>query len=112
MYNTACIGPIPVAVRSKGAHTRTSLARESGSARVPMSQTRPCMGRHEPGLAEPSEARQGLPWDSARRRLAIGSYVCGRSRARLAYLHATRTDSVSCDTMEETCRLPCVTKHS
>jgi len=27
----------------KGAHTRTSLARESGWARVPMNQTRPCV---------------------------------------------------------------------
>jgi hypothetical protein len=32
----------------KGAHTRTSLARESGWARVPMSQTRPRVGCHEP----------------------------------------------------------------
>jgi hypothetical protein len=31
---------------SKGAHTRTSLARESDSARVPMSQTRPCVDLH------------------------------------------------------------------
>jgi hypothetical protein len=30
----------------KGAHTHTSLARESDSARVPMSQTRTCVGRH------------------------------------------------------------------
>jgi hypothetical protein len=38
----------------KGAHTRTSLARESGSARVPISQTRLCVGRHEPGSPGPS----------------------------------------------------------
>jgi hypothetical protein len=29
-----------------GAHTHTSLARESDPARVKMSQTRPCMGRN------------------------------------------------------------------
>jgi hypothetical protein len=29
----------------KGAHTRTSQACESDSARFPMSQTRPCVGR-------------------------------------------------------------------
>jgi hypothetical protein len=34
----------------KGAHTRTSLASESGWARVPMSQTRPCVECHEPDL--------------------------------------------------------------
>jgi hypothetical protein len=33
---------------SKGAHTRTSLASESGWARVPMSQTGPCVECHEP----------------------------------------------------------------
>jgi hypothetical protein len=37
--------PITAAVRPKGAHTRTSLACESGSARVPMSQTRLYVGR-------------------------------------------------------------------
>jgi hypothetical protein len=37
--------PVTVAARSKGAHTRTSLARESDSARVPMSQTHPCVDR-------------------------------------------------------------------
>jgi hypothetical protein len=52
-------------------HVRVWLA---SPARVPMSQTRLCVGRHEPGSAESS---------SARRRLAIGSYVCGWSRARL-----------------------------
>jgi hypothetical protein len=31
----------------EGAHTRTSLASESGWARVPMSQTRPCVECHE-----------------------------------------------------------------
>jgi hypothetical protein len=35
--------PIP-----KGAHTRTSLASESGWARIPVSQTRPCVECHEP----------------------------------------------------------------
>jgi hypothetical protein len=40
--------PIPVAARSKGAHTRTSVASESGWAWVPMSQTRPCVECHEP----------------------------------------------------------------
>jgi hypothetical protein len=64
--------------------TRTD---ESGSARVPMSQTRLCVGRHEPGSAESSLARQGFRRGSARRRLAIGSHLCGWSRARLAYLH-------------------------
>jgi hypothetical protein len=39
---------------------------ESGSARVPMSQTRLCVGRHEPGSAESGWARQGLRWGSAR----------------------------------------------
>ena len=65
--------------------TRTSLARESGWARVPMSQTRPCMECHEPDLTDSGLARQGLRWGSARRWLAIGSYVCGRSQARLDY---------------------------
>jgi hypothetical protein len=37
-----------VAAQSEGAHTRTSLASESGWARVPMSQTRPCVKCHEP----------------------------------------------------------------
>jgi hypothetical protein len=32
----------------KGAHTRMSLASDSGWARVPVSQTRPCMECHEP----------------------------------------------------------------
>jgi hypothetical protein len=32
----------------KGVHARTSLASESGWARVPMSQTRPCVECHEP----------------------------------------------------------------
>jgi hypothetical protein len=32
----------------KGAHTRTSLAIVSGWARVPLSQTRPCVECHEP----------------------------------------------------------------
>jgi hypothetical protein len=32
-------------VHALGAHIRTSLARESDSARVPMSQTRSCVGR-------------------------------------------------------------------
>jgi hypothetical protein len=35
-------------VACKGAHTRTSLASESGWARVAMSQTRPCVECHEP----------------------------------------------------------------
>jgi hypothetical protein len=35
----------------KGAHTRTSLASESGWARVPVSQTRPCVECHEPSFA-------------------------------------------------------------
>jgi len=63
------------------------LARESGWARVPMSQTCPCVECHEPHLADSGLARQGLRWGSARRQLANGSYVCGRSQARLAYLH-------------------------
>jgi hypothetical protein len=37
----------------------------SGSARVPMNQTRLCVGRHEPGSAESGWARQGLRWGSA-----------------------------------------------
>jgi hypothetical protein len=69
----------------KGAHTRKSLASESGWARFPMGQTRPCVECHEPDLADSGLARQGLRWDSARHRLAIGSYVCGRSQARLAH---------------------------
>jgi hypothetical protein len=36
-----------------------------------------------------SRARQGLRWGSARRRLAIGSYVCGLSRARLGTMSAS-----------------------
>jgi hypothetical protein len=67
------VDAISSAVFHNGAHTLTGLARESDSARVPMSQTRPCVGRHEPGWAESGGARQGLRWHSARRRLAIGS---------------------------------------
>ena len=74
-------------VLTVSAHTRTSLASESGWARVPMSQTRPCVECHEPDLADSGLARQGLRWGSTRRRLAFGSYVCGRSQARLAYPH-------------------------
>jgi hypothetical protein len=37
---------------SKGAPTRTSLASESGWARVPVSQTRPCVECHEPGFGQ------------------------------------------------------------
>ena len=58
-----------------------SPASESGWAWVPMSQTRPCMECHEPDLAD-----SGL----ARRWLAIGSYVCVRSQARLAYPHGQK----------------------
>jgi hypothetical protein len=66
---------------------------ESGSARVPMSQTRLCVGRHEPCSAESSLARQGLRWGSARLRLAIGSYVCGWSRARLGTMSASMSET-------------------
>ena len=78
----------------KGAHTRTSLARESGWARVPMNQTRLCVECHEPDLAASGLARQGLWWGSARRRLAIGAYVGGRSQARLAYPHGQKHKTV------------------
>jgi hypothetical protein len=37
--------------------------------------------------ADPGLACQGLRWGSARRRLAVGSYVCGRFQARLTYPH-------------------------
>jgi hypothetical protein len=57
---------VTVAEQFKGAHTRTILTRESGSTRVPMSQTRLCVGRHEPGSAESGLVRQGLRWGSAR----------------------------------------------
>jgi hypothetical protein len=77
----------PIKIKSKGTHTRTSLASESGWARVQMSKTRPCVECHVPDLADSGLARQGLRWGSARRRLATGSYVCGRSQARLAYPH-------------------------
>ena len=80
--------------KPKGAHTRTSLVRESGWAQVSMSQTRPCVECHEPDLADSGLARQGLRWGSARRRLAIGSYVCGRSQARLAYPHGHKHKTV------------------
>jgi hypothetical protein len=73
--------------KPKDAHTRTSLACESGWARVPMSQTLPCVECHVPDSADPGLARQGFWWGSARRRLAIGSYVGGRFQARLAYPH-------------------------
>ena len=79
--------------KPKGAHTRTSLASESGWARVPMSQTRPCVECHEPDLADSGLDRQGLRWGSARRRLATGSYVCGRSDSRIHM--ATNTDSAN-----------------
>jgi hypothetical protein len=72
---------------TKGAHTRTSLARKSGWARVSLSQTRSCVECHEPDSADSGLDRQGLRWGSARHRLAIGSYVCGRSQARLVFPH-------------------------
>ena len=59
-----------------------------------MSQTRPCVECHEPDLADSGLARQGLQWGSARRRLAIGSYVCGRTQARLAYPHRHKHKTV------------------
>ena len=81
---------------TKGAHTRTSLASESDWARVPMSQTRPCVDCHEPDLADSGLARQGLRWGSALRRLVIGSYVCVGGPKPDSRIHtATNTDSAS-----------------
>jgi hypothetical protein len=70
-------GPIPYESRSR--------IRLGSGSNEPNSSV--CVGRHEPGSAESGWARQGLRWGSARRRLAIGSYVCGCSRASLAYPH-------------------------
>jgi hypothetical protein len=63
--------PITMAARSNGAHTRTSLAREFNSARVTISRTCPCVGRHAHTcvvklirvrlLAEPNSYVYGLP---------------------------------------------------
>jgi hypothetical protein len=47
------------------------------------------VGRHEPGSVESGLALQGLRWGSARRRLTVGSYVCGWSRARLGTMSAS-----------------------
>jgi hypothetical protein len=59
-----------------GAHTRTSLASESGLARVPMSQTRPCVECHEPDFGRlyiyPSLAPESR---SPRRTRESDSYV-------------------------------------
>jgi hypothetical protein len=73
-----------VAAQSKGAHTRTSLARESGLARVPMSRIRRVRGATS--RVRPSPA--GLARALGGARLAIGSYVCEWSRDSLLYPHA------------------------
>jgi hypothetical protein len=70
---------IPASERAKTVHAlRCPYTYESGlrvllglGSNEPYSSV--CVGRHEPG--------------SARRRLAIGSYVCGWSRVRLSYPH-------------------------
>jgi hypothetical protein len=64
---------------------RCTYTYESGSARVPMSQTRLCGGRHEPGSAQSGLARRAF----GGARLAIGSYVCGWSRSRLGTMSAS-----------------------
>jgi hypothetical protein len=70
----------------------TVAARESGSARVPVSQTRLCVGRHEPGSAESARAFGGA-------RLAAGSLLartCVGGPEPVSRIHtATRTDGVS-----------------
>jgi hypothetical protein len=66
-----------VAAQSKGAQTRTSLASESGLARVPVSQTRPCVeGIHSCVYGEiyPSLAPES---SSPRRTREPDSYVYG-----------------------------------
>jgi hypothetical protein len=58
---------IPVFERAKMVHaSRCPCMYEPGSARLSMSQTRLCVGRHEPGSAESGWALQGLWWGSAR----------------------------------------------
>jgi len=45
-----------------GAHTRTNLDRESGWARVPMSQTRPCVECHEPESTHACAVKYTRAW--------------------------------------------------
>jgi hypothetical protein len=77
----------PVSARHKGAHTRTSLASESGWARVPTSQTRPCVECHEPDfgrlyISEPG-SRVKLPEaDSRQTRTCMGTLRCRSAAAR------------------------------
>jgi hypothetical protein len=65
--------------RTKGSHTRTSLASESGWARVPMSQTCPCVECHE---SESTHAcvvkyiRAWLPSQALRGGLASQTRTC------------------------------------
>ena len=59
--------------KSKWTYTLTSLAREFDSGRVPMNQTRPCVGRHEPG--GPSPAGLARAFDGTR--LGDGSLLVG-----------------------------------
>jgi hypothetical protein len=95
-----------------GAHTRTSLASESDWARVPMSQTRPCVwnvtSRTWPILAWLVRTFGGA-------RLAAGlllARTCVGDPKPDSHIHtATNTDSASFVTKEEPCRLPCL-KHS
>ena len=79
--------PIPVVALSKGAHTRTSLARESGWARVPMSQTRPCVECHEPESTHACVVkyiRAWLPSQAPRGGLASETCTC-MGTLRLVY---------------------------
>jgi hypothetical protein len=63
----------------KGAHKRTSLASESGWARVPMSQTRPCVECHEPESTHACVVkyiRAWLPSQAPRGGLASQTRTC------------------------------------
>jgi hypothetical protein len=71
---TSMSSPVDSNQRSQGAHTRTSLASESGWARVPVSQTGLCVEFHEPdfGRLYPSLSPES---SSTRRTRKPDSYV-------------------------------------
>ena len=70
---------VPIYFTTKGAHTRTSLARESGWARVPMTETRRCVECHEPESTHACVVkyiRAWLPSQAPRGGLAIQTVTC------------------------------------
>jgi hypothetical protein len=75
----------------KGAHTRTSLAFEFDSARVPMSQTHRCVGRHAHACVV-KLIRARLPSQALRAGLASQSRTCmGRLSGAATPLRSSHT---------------------